>query len=375
MEIHEKALEIMNEAGRRGIRVDVNGMRNWVRKSLADLVGLQYKIHELTGIEKPGSSKQVAKWLDGLEVRGTGSAQERLQMVTGKNKDGPVEASELIGRFRTLRKSTSSAQNILDGLMDDRIYSKWKLSEKTNRLYSGIQNLSVDIRDFLLPEEDHVIVVMDYKSQELRILLHETGEIDLLKSLDENDFHGQMASLLFEISEDVVTDDQREDAKSITYAIPYGQDAHGLSYRKGITEVRAQGIIDRYFEIRPGLKHWLDLQMSMWEHSGRQVQTKLGHIRKDCPEGSVINTKIQGSAADVLCGALERVGALSILCGALILVSVHDSIVFSVPLQLGTGAMQAGMERTDEYGHMPVSVKTGATWGEAHRAKDGEKEA
>ena len=135
MEIHERALEIMSEAGRRGIRVDVNGMRNWVRKSLADLVGLQYKILGLTGIEKPGSSKQVANWLDGLEVKGTGSAQERLQMVTGKNKDGPVEASELIGQFRTLRRSTSSAQNILDGLMDDRIYSKWKLSEKTNRFH------------------------------------------------------------------------------------------------------------------------------------------------------------------------------------------------------------------------------------------------
>ena len=372
MLVHEQALKIMNDAGQLGIRVDVDGLEEWAQKNLTVLRDLQYKIQNLTGIEKPGSSKEVGKWLDGLGVSGRGSSKDRLQLVTGKGKGGPVEASELIPQWRTLRKSVSSAQNLLSVAVLDgehRLHYEWGLSEKTNRLYSGVQNLSVDIRDFLLPEEGHTVVVLDYQSQELRVLLHETGETELLKSLDAGeDFHEKMAGLVF-LAGDEITEQQRDRAKAITYGIPYGQRAEGLAYRWGISKAEAQLVVDKYNEIRPNLSIWIELQMAYWQHSGGRVQTVSGHVREDCPEESVINTIIQGSAADAFCAAIIRVLKVCAKTGARIMVGVHDSLVLSVPKGIGFQAFAWAMEKTPEYGHMPINVKTGVTWGEAHRAK------
>ena len=381
MKVHEEALKIMNEAGQTGIRVDVEGLEQWAMAGREKLDILQKKIEGLTGIKKPGSSKEVAKWLDSLggeqAIEGRGSGQERLNRVAARVGGDSAKVVELIHQWRTLRKSVSSAQNLLSVVVPDgehRLHYEWGLSEKTNRLYSGVQNLSVDIRDFLLPEEGHTVVVLDYQSQELRILLKETGEDELLKFLDEGvDFHEKMAGLVFLAGEEI-TEQQRDRAKAITYGIPYGQRVDGLAYRWGISKAEAQVVFDKYNEIRPNLSIWIELQMAYWQHSGGRVQTKSGHIREDCPEESVINTKIQGSAADAFCSAIHRVADVMKLYGGRIFVGVHDSIILSIP-GVGRGfdsvvaESQLAMETTPEYGTMPVNVKTGVTWGSAHRAK------
>ncbi|HDY66765.1 MAG TPA: hypothetical protein ENH85_03120, partial [Candidatus Scalindua sp.] len=235
--IWSKALRILNEAGKKGIRVDLEGLAAWIWESHKNLEAMGIKIVRITGVDKPGSSPVVAQWLDGLYIKGTGSSKERLQLVTGehirnlksppkqKSIGGPVEAAELIGQWRTLRKALSMGERVVESSKNDgRFYYEWKLSEKTNRLYSGIQNMGAEIRDFLLPDEGEQILVMDYQSQELRILLQETGETELLKAMDEGkDFHRMLASWVFEKSEDEVMESERDKAKTITYGVPYGQ--------------------------------------------------------------------------------------------------------------------------------------------------------
>lgn len=380
--IWSKALIILSEAGCRGIRVDVKGLKNYLTRVQLELSEVAAAATQMTGIEKLNSPKVVAKWLDKLGIEGSGSSKERLQLV-GKDRSGSLEVAELIMKQRNLQRICSSGLGLLERVdfASDRLYYEWKASEKTGRLYSNIQNYPGPLRDYFLPDEGEQIVVMDYKSQELRLLLMETGEIELLEALDRGeDFHRKIASWVFKKAEDQVTDAERDKCKAVTYGIPYGQLEEGLVYRWGISKERALKILKDYHKLRPKLQPWIDAEVEKAMRLG-YVETRAGQRRYNCPEKNVVNTRIQAEAADILCGALVRVNAKLKRMKARVLASVHDSIIISVRLSIldnrgskmiraedivKVHSIQKEMEKT-ERGRMPVDIAVGSTWGICHR--------
>ena len=290
-------------------------------------------------------------------------------------------AVELVSAQRYLRRLVSCGHGLLSRVnMDSKLlHYEWKASENTGRLYSNIQNYVWALRDFLLPDEGEVLVTMDYQSQELRILLHETGETELLKMLDEGgDFHKKMAGLVF-LAGGEVTEQQRDRAKAITYGIPYGQRAAGLAYRWGISTAKAKKVVEQYHKTRPKLQPWLDKMIDKSKANGF-LETRAGQRRYDCPEDAIVNNKIQAEAADMLCAVLIRVDEILQSMGiGRILAGVHDSIVMSLKLKVYFESnavklplqeldkvyyLQRAMEQTKQgYGNMPVDRKFGKTWG------------
>ena len=70
--------------------------------------------------------------------------------------------------------------------------------------------------------------------------------------------HRTIAASVFGVAPDEVTNEQREQAKAVSYGLVYGMEAFGLSRRLGIPVSAAKEIMNKYFEGFPTLRAYLD---------------------------------------------------------------------------------------------------------------------
>jgi DNA polymerase-1 len=160
----------------------------------------------------------------------------------------------------------------------------------------------------------------------------------------DRDVHSAIASVVFGTELNLVTKDQREQGKAVSYGLAYGMEAFGLSQRLGITVGEAKSIMNQYFDGFPSLKAYT-------EHSVQEVKsqgfsrTEFGRIRpfpdlatavgpqRAAAERQAMNAGIQGLAADIFKYALVRLDEGLSSAGLLsrLVLQVHDEVVVESP--------------------------------------------
>jgi DNA polymerase-1 len=185
------------------------------------------------------------------------------------------------------------------------------------------------------------------------------------------------------IQKDMVTADHRRVAKAINFGLVYGMSAFGLAEQLGIDDKTARGYIEKYFEQYPTVRSFIDRVVDEARSQGF-VRTVLGRIRyipelaagehgtRRLGERLAINTKIQGSAADIIKVAMiniDRIIKDSSFKMRMVL-QIHDELVFEVP---GNEQEQAKdlviyqMENALKLkAPLEVNVGMGRNWAEAH---------
>ena len=236
---------------------------------------------------------------------------------------------------------------------------------------------------FVPASEDSVILSCDYSQIELRLLAHLSADPGLVDAFTNGeDFHSETAARVFGIDPAEVTPDQRSRAKAVNFGIVYGQTAWGLSQSLKISAGEAQDMIDRYYATYPGVRGYLDSQVSFARAHG-WVATMFGRKRhvpdiysrvpnvKQFAERTAMNHPMQGSAADIIKLAMGKVQRRLVEEGfaARMIVQVHDELDFDCPKDEveALGAMvKEVMENVVEL-RVPliVSCETGANWAEA----------
>jgi DNA polymerase-1 len=135
----------------------------------------------------------------------------------------------------------------------------------------------------------------------------------------------------------------RRRAKAINFGIIYGISAFGLANQLGIGRDEAGAYIKKYFERFPGIRDYMEESKRYAKDKG-YVLTLFGRkchypdIRasnasiRAFNERAAINARLQGTAADIIRRAMVRMDdafARNKL-GALMLLQVHDELVFEV---------------------------------------------
>ncbi len=171
----------------------------------------------------------------------------------------------------------------------------------------------------------------------------------------------------------------RRQAKAVNFGIIYGISDYGLSQNLNITRKEAQSFIDRYFELFPQIKQFMDTAIETARANGF-VETLMNR-RRNIPdinsknfnlrgfaERTAINTPIQGSAADIIKKAMLDVHAALKASNlkARLLLQVHDELIFEAPdeeLDALQALVKQAMEQTVELS-VPLRVEGGAghTW-------------
>jgi DNA polymerase-1 len=261
----------------------------------------------------------------------------------------------------------------------------------TGRLSSNdpnLQNIPVRselgraIRAAFIAPPGHVILSADYSQIELRVLAHLSQDAELIDAFSTGaDVHGRTAALVFDKPQAEVTADERRAAKTINFGVIYGMGDSALAKQLGIPREQAAQFIAAYFARYSGIARFMEQTVEA-ARQGEAVRTLLGR-RRFLPnlhsanrglrfeaERIARNTPIQGTAADILKLAMVRMGEADAVAGASMVLTVHDELVFEVPVERAKKAGDIIRERMAGAMKLAVplvvDVGTGASWAEAH---------
>ena len=388
-----------------GIKVDVKAFKEFLLEVEKGLDDITKTIYSYANKEfNLRSSRQLAEILfSDLKLanpKKTKSGQASTNQEVLEKLIGIHPIIDSILEYRKLEKLRSTYLEPLPKLVDQngRIHTTFnQKGTATGRLSSSnpnLQNIPVRgdlgrrMRACFVAQNDYSLISADYSQVELRVLAHMSLDKELVEAFHNGeDIHARTASLIYDISQNEITKDQRRNAKTINFGLIYGMGAQKLAKELRIKTNEAKKFIDRYFEKLTGLKEFYEQVEKNVKEKG--FVTTLGGRRRLLPDifsnngqafalarRQAINTVIQGSAADIIkLAMLKVINDVELKnMGARLLLQVHDELLLEAPINI---ASQAGMRvaqimssvkpNGDELRvPLPVDWAIGNDWGSAH---------
>jgi len=296
-----------------GVTLDVSLLKKLSAVCADKIEALSSKLYAMAGEEfNLNSSKQLSKilfeklQLPVIKKTKTGfSTDEGVLTKLAQNHAFP----KLILEYRQLAKLKSTYIDALPKLVKPetkRIHARFnQTGTETGRLSSShpnLQNIPIktemgqQIRKAIIPSKGRLLLSADYSQIELRILAHLSKDETLIGAFErQEDIHNYTASLIYDVKEDQVTKQMRDNAKRVNFGIVYGMSSFGLSKDLNIPPQEAQDFIDKYFLRYPKVKKYMDRTILECEESG-YVLTILNR-RRYIPEinssnGSILLIKV-----------------------------------------------------------------------------------
>lgn len=392
------AAQVLEKMESNGIQLDTDFLAQLGSDFAEHMQTLEQTAIELAGESfNVASPKQLGEILfDKLGIKG-GKKTATGQYATGESVlekiEHPIAATIL--EYRSLSKLKSTYTDALIKQADPtthRVHTSYHQAiAATGRLSStdpNLQNIPIrgetgrQIRKAFIAPEGRVLLAADYSQIELRLMAHFSQDEALLAAFRAGkDIHQATAAEVLGIPLEEVTADQRRQAKAINFGLLYGMSAFGLSKQLGLNREQSQLYINQYFSRYPGVYEYMQRTRQLAAEQGF-VQTLLGrrlytpdiHARnmmvRQAAERAAINAPLQGSAADIIKLAMIAVDKILPKDQALMLLQVHDELVFEVDEAIADelapvlAKTMQGVLNIDV--PLLVDVGKGKNWDEAH---------
>jgi DNA polymerase-1 len=362
-EVENPLVKVLVDMEFEGIRIDEGFLQDYSRQLEKEAKVAEESVYKQAGVRfNLASPKQLGEVLF-----------EKLKLDTSakKTKTGQYQTGEDV-----LLKLAAKGHQIVDDILAFRELTKLKstyvdslpelINKKTGRVHTtygqavavtgrlasnnpNLQNIPVrtergkEIRKAFIPRDDkHILLSADYSQIELRIVAAISGDANMSDAFKKGtDIHTATAARVYNVDEKDVTKEMRYKAKSVNFGIIYGQGAFGLADNLGISRTEAKEIIDNYKKQFPGIQQYMDKMINLCRENG-YVETLMGRKRwlKDInsanftvrgfAERNAINSPIQGTAADMIKLAMQKVHAAmkKEKMQSKMLLQVHDELVF-----------------------------------------------
>ena len=383
-----------------GVRLDLAKLAELSHQASEELAAIEAKCRELSGgkdwsLTSPRQLEAVLFDELGLRVvkrtkTGRSSDHDVLEELAAEH---PLPA--LVLEHRALSKLKGTYLDAFPRLVDaeKRIHTRYNQAiAATGRLSSSepnLQNIPVKtpfgrrIREAFIAPDGWLVLAADYSQIELRVLAHLSHDPELVDAFTTGeDVHVRTACALFGVSAAEVTREQRSRAKTVNFAVIYGQTEVALARNLKVERAEAARYIEAFFKRYAGVRRFLDEVVRDARDSG-EVRTLLGRRRlvpdlrsanrtvRFAAERIARNTPIQGTSADVIKLAMirvhERMSAARL--ESRMLLTVHDELVFEVPPQereVMAALVRETMERVVTLDvPLLVEVGSGVSWGSA----------
>ena len=305
---------------------------------------------------------------------------------------------EIVRKVLEYRMYSKLYSNYIVGLIDEikedgKIHTIFNQTlTRTGRLSSespNLQNIPIrieegrKIRKAFIASHDSIIVSSDYSQIELRVFAHMANATNMIEAFKNDlDIHAKTASDIYNIPIAEVDKNMRRSAKAVNFGIIYGISSFGLSEDLGINVYEAKDFIDNYLKTFPGIKEYMDKEISEAYKNGfvktifnrKRVIDELknkNYLIRSSGERMALNTPIQGTAADII--KLAMIKLQKILdeknLNTKMLVQVHDELVFDVPnneVEIVIPIIRDTMENIYKLSvPLKVDIEYGKTWYEA----------
>ena len=362
-EVENPLVKVLMNMEFEGIRVDEEFLREYSKELERDARRAEESVYAQAGVRfNLASPRQLGEVLfDKLKLDPSAKKTKTGQYQTGEDVLLKLAARGIgivddILSFRELTKLKSTYVDALPELINPktgRVHTTYgQAVAVTGRLASNnpnLQNIPVrtdrgrEIRKAFIPRDNNYLLVSaDYSQIELRIVAAISGDPNMCDAFKRGiDIHTATAAKVYGIEESEVTKEMRYKAKSVNFGIIYGQGAFGLADNLGISRTEAKEIIDNYKKQFPGIQKYMDSTINFARENG-YVETLMGRKRwlrdinsanftvRGFAERNAINSPIQGTAADMIKLAMQKVHAALQLAGlkSKMILQVHDELVF-----------------------------------------------
>lgn len=400
-EVEMPLVSVLAKMEMNGVSLDVKLLKD-MSVDLGGMVeGLQDEIYSLAGGEfNIDSPKQLGEVLFdrlGLTSVRKGKTSRSTDAAVLEQLSGDHEIVPLVLQYRQLTKLRNTYVDKLGNLINsrtERVHASFNQTiTATGRLSSSdpnLQNIPIrtelgrKIRSAFVPgDKDSCILSADYSQIELRLLAHFSGDKELLRAFAaDEDIHRFVASQIYGVELDEVTGEMRSHCKAVNFGIIYGQGAFGLARSIGVGRGEAKKFIDDYFARYSSIRTFMDAEIEKAKKCG-YAETILGRRRvidgldsknfnvRSQAERLVINTVIQGSAADLIKVAMinidNRIEAQKL--PVKMILQIHDELVFEVP-KLEVAEYEKWIaDEMDNAIKLDVPLKVDAAWGDTWLVK------
>jgi DNA polymerase-1 len=346
-----------------GVSLDTKLLKKMSGELAVTLKTLTDRIYECAGTAfNIDSPKQLAEILFdrlGLEPVRIGKAGRSTDAdVLGQlSERHPV--IELILQYRQISKLQNTYVDKLSQLINPRtgrVHASFNQTiTATGRLSSSdpnLQNIPIrtelgsKIRSAFVPEsKTGCILSADYSQIELRLLAHFSKDRALMAAFAaDQDIHRFVASQIYGVPIEEVSDEMRSHCKAVNFGIIYGQGAFGLSRSIGTSQAEAKKFIDDYFARYSSIRKFMDSVINAAKRTGfaetilhrrRKIADLAGKnaAKRAQAQRLAINTAIQGSAADLIKVAMINIQRKieDELLPVKLILQIHDELVFELP--------------------------------------------
>ncbi|WP_069637942.1 DNA polymerase I [Campylobacter pinnipediorum] len=347
-------IKVLLDMESEGIKLDIEKLRELIMSNDTKLKELTSEIYTLSGENfNINSVQQLGTILfDKLNL------PAKKKTKTGYSTDESVlndliDSHEVIPKILSYRELYKLQNTYCEPLLNlalkdknSRIYTSFlQTGTSTGRLSSknpNLQNiparghLAKDVRSAFVAKDGFSFVGLDYSQIELRLLAHFSQDEALVKAfLDDEDIHTRTAISIF----GEFDDQKRSVAKSINFGLIYGMGASKLSNQISISRAQAKEYISLYFKAFPTIKDFLE-GIKIKAREDGFTTTLLGRKRyfdfiNATPmqlamyEREAVNTKFQGSAADIIKMSMVEIAKITDE-NAKLLLQIHDELIFEV---------------------------------------------
>ncbi len=392
-------VKILADMELNGVSLDVNKLYEFDKEVTSRISAIEQEIYALCGKTfNINSTKQLQEVL----------FVERKLPTGKKNKTGFSTATETLEQLAQLdevprlilqnRALVKLKNTYIDSLPQmvladtGRIHTSFvQTGTATGRLSSrnpNLQNIPVRsddgkrIREAFIAPKGYSFLSADYSQIELVVLAHMADDKALKEAfIKGEDIHRHTAAVIFDIHPELVTSDQRRMAKTINFGVMYGMSAFRLANELQIPQKAAKVFIEEYFTRFNGVQAFVMRVQKQAEQTGK-VATIMGRERqvpeirssnkmeKAGAERIVVNTVIQGTAADIIKLAMIKIAKRMAddQLHSKLLLQVHDELIFEVP---ETEITKMQLLVKDEMEHaiklsvpIRVGMAIGKSWGE-----------
>jgi DNA polymerase-1 len=386
-----------------GVRLDIPALKESSLVLTKCLGEIEQEVFQLAGKEfNISSPKMVGEVLfDHLKIveksRKTKSGQYTTSEDVLESMKGKHPVVEKILEYRKIKKLLSTYVDALPALispLDGKVHTTYnQATTATGRLSStnpNLQNIPIkdeegkEIRRAFIPDEGCLFLSADYSQIELRIMAHLSEDKNMVEAFRSGqDIHAATAAKIFGVPISEVTREMRRKAKTANFGIIYGISVFGLSEQLRIPRVEAKELIDGYFATFPDVKAYMDKSIEVAREKGF-VET-LFHRKRFLPdinsrnavvrgyaERNAINAPIQGSAADIIKVAMDRIYRRfkEKKFRSRMIMQVHDELNFNVFIDELDVVKQIVVEEMENAIQLIVPLVAecgvGQNWLEAH---------
>lgn len=303
-----------------------------------------------TGINL-NSPQQVGPWLKSqgvplTETTSTGQLATGAEILEELKNDYPIVQALL--DYREAEK--------LQGYIDDylnRVSPEYPYVNPNHKLFGArsgrtaceepnLQNVPPYVKKLFVSRwPGGVIGVVDLDQAELRVAGILSGDKAFGEFLKQEDVHRAIASMVFGIPEDEVTDEMRKYAKQCTFGLLFGGTAWGIAQKLGTTEDVVEAVLNQIYRRFDGLTTFLD-GLGAFGVENLYITSPFGRRRDLVVENELqgdgtvrriaINTPIQTTASDVDLTILTWVWYWLVMGGyrSQVITTVHDSLVIDI---------------------------------------------